>query len=220
MLYSDLLTVSTAPAVDVRLSETTRQILLAGFLYYGNLALWTVDDADIDDLDALIAKATAELQTPITSTGGTMEIGMIIPYAGANAPTNYLLCNGQEISQADYADLYSIIGDTYGTPADPNNFILPDLRGYVPAGAGGTLALSLGDTTGATTHTLTVQQLPSHNHDYSLYQPGSGTNTLHPVAELRSTTYNSRSVQNEGGNQPHNNVQPTIGLNYIIYTGE
>jgi microcystin-dependent protein len=103
---------------------------------------------------------------------------MLMPYAGATAPTGWLLCYGQGVSTTTYADLFAAIGYTYG--GSGSTFNLPDLRGRVVAGKddmGGTSANRLtdqsggldgdvlGDTGGAETHTLTTTQIPSHSHD-------------------------------------------------------
>ena len=104
--------------------------------------------------------------------------GMLMPYAGASAPTGWLLCYGQGVSTTTYADLFAAIGYTYG--GSGGTFNLPDLRGRVVAGKddmGGTSADRLtdqsggldgdvlGDTGGAETHTLTTAQIPSHSHN-------------------------------------------------------
>jgi microcystin-dependent protein len=61
--------------------------------------------------------------------------GMVVPYAGSAAPTGWLLCDGASKLRTDYADLFTVIGTTYGN-ADGSHFNLPDLRGRAPIGAG------------------------------------------------------------------------------------
>ena len=63
-----------------------------------------------------------------------MPAGMLFPFAGASAPTGYLLCHGQAVSRTTYADLFTAIGTTYGTGDGSSTFNLPDLRGRVIAG--------------------------------------------------------------------------------------
>jgi microcystin-dependent protein len=158
-----------------------------------------------------------------------MPTATVLPYAGSTAPTGYLVCAGQSVLIADYGDLYGVIGITYG--GSGSSFNLPDLRGRVIAGQddmGGTSANRLtnqsgglnGDTLGAAggseTHTLTEAQMPSHTHD-------SGTITEYgPFIESGDasggTTPQGLTTLATGGDQPHNNVQPTIILNYIIKT--
>ena len=64
----------------------------------------------------------------------TVPVGAIMPYAGTTAPTGYLLCDGSEVAQAQYNELFVTIGTTYGSGANPNTFKLPDLRGRFPLG--------------------------------------------------------------------------------------
>ena len=158
-----------------------------------------------------------------------MPTASLMPYAGTAAPTGYLLCDGAAISRTTYSSLFGIVGTTYGVGDGSTTFNIPDLRGRVIAGQddmGGTSANRLtnqsgglnGDTLGATggaeTHTLTTSEMPSHSHTYakhtSLGASGSGGN-----AQLGAST---QSTSSEGGGQAHNNVQPTIILNYIIKT--
>ena len=70
--------------------------------------------------------------------------GAIMAYAGASAPSGWLLCNGAAINRTTYATLFSIIGETYGVGNGNTTFNLPDLRGRFPLGldnmGGGTSA--------------------------------------------------------------------------------
>ena len=163
--------------------------------------------------------------------------GMLVPYAGGSAPSGWLLCFGQAISRTTYAALFSAIGTTYGTGDGSTTFNVPDLRGRVIAGQddmGGTSADRLtnqsggldGDTLGATggseTHTLTEAELAAHSHSL-------GTNGRVQVGNDNGEAYSGKwvsgsgstitySTQETGSDTAHNNVQPTIVLNYIIKT--
>jgi microcystin-dependent protein len=59
----------------------------------------------------------------------SLPSGAVQEFAGALAPEGWLMCDGAEVSKTTYAALYAVIADTYGTPVDSNNFVLPDLRG-------------------------------------------------------------------------------------------
>lgn len=69
--------------------------------------------------------------TPDSATGNvqlgyTLNVGDILTRAkGAPAPARATLCDGSEVSKTTYAGLYAVIGDTYGTPEDASNFVLP-----------------------------------------------------------------------------------------------
>lgn len=68
--------------------------------------------------------------------------GMIVPYGGAAAPAGWLLCDGSAVSRTTYADLFAVIGTTYGAGNGSTTFTLPDLRGRVAAGANASNALA------------------------------------------------------------------------------
>lgn len=192
----------------------------------------TIQTADIADGAITAAKMASSAVTPA---------GIISPYAGTTAPTGWLVCDGQLASRTIYSGLYAAIGDTYGAGDGSTTFNIPDLRGRVIAGQddmGGTSANRLtgqtggidGDTLGATggaeTHTLTTSEMPAHNHSGNVALRTNweaGTSSLSPVGtgDARydgSGSYPALTISNAGGGGAHNNVQPTIILNYIIKT--
>jgi microcystin-dependent protein len=190
-----------------------------------------------------------------------LPIGTVVPFAGASAPSGWLLCYGQDISRSTYEVLFDTIGVTYGIGNGSTTFTLPDMRGRVVAGQddmGGTSANRLtgqsggldGDTLGAVggaeTHQLATAELPSHSHTGSsltisyggghthayyyttgqIYSGGTVGNVVAGSGSSYSTGYagdHSHSVSgstgNTGSGNSHNNVQPTIILNYIIFAG-
>jgi len=80
--------------------------------------------------------------------------GTVLPFAGASAPTDWLLCYGQAVSRTTYANLFAVIGTTYGAGDGSTTFNVPDLRGRVAAGKenmGGTAANRLQVSTTITT---------------------------------------------------------------------
>ena len=138
--------------------------------------------------------------------------GSIIMYGAATAPTGWLLCDGSAVSRTTYADLFAIIGTTFGVGNGSTTFNLPDLRDRFVVGAG--TSYNNNDTGGEATHVLTIEEMPAHSH--SIYiGPGNGT---------RSGTYHTESYYQQinttsvGGGQPHNNLPPYIGLTFIIKT--
>ena len=102
----------------------------------------------------------------INAIGGSsngIPIGTIMQYAGFIAPEGYLFCEGQALSKTDYAELYAIIGTYFGETE--TEFYLPDLRERVPVGKNSAKTdYALGETGGAATVTLTIEQMPSHTH--------------------------------------------------------
>jgi microcystin-dependent protein len=159
--------------------------------------------------------------------------GVVLPYAGSTAPTAWLLCDGSAVSRTTYADLYAAIGTTYGTGDGSTTFNLPDLRGRAAAGKdnmGGTAAnrltsggsgldgTTLGAAGGAETHTLTIPQMPAHDHTVKFTANLVNSASATTAAVSASGTTNVSALNQTGGGGAHNNTQPTLVLNYIIKT--
>lgn len=168
--------------------------------------------------------------------GAKDQPGVIKDFAGTVAPAGYLLCYGQAISRSTYADLFAVIGTTYGAGDGSTTFALPDARGRVVAGKddmGGTSANRLtnqsgglnGDTLGATggaeTHTLITGEMPSHSHTIGGGQNQwvrGGTGDLPANITQGGAAFRvvDGPTDTAGGGGAHNNVQPTIIFNKII----
>lgn len=150
--------------------------------------------------------------------------GFIQMFAGATAPSGWLFCDGSEVAVADYPLLHAVIGDTYGTPSDSDHFLLPNFMGRTPIGAGqgtGLTNRTLGQKVGAEMHKLTVDEMPSHRHKevgipwfQSNRSMSSGKYTL---ADIQTSNVYTEYT---GEDQEHNNMQPSLGINFIICTGE
>lgn len=174
------------------------------------------------------AKIADGAVTSIKTTGlNTVPTGVVSPYAGASAPTGWLMCYGQAVSRTTYADLFTAISTTYGVGDGSTTFNLPDLRGRVVAGkddmggaaasrlttgASGVDGATLGASGGSETHTLVDGELPTTtiNNPALTVTPAFGDNSPGSAASPTDTTF--------GGDGAHNNTQPTLVLNYIIRT--
>lgn len=136
----------------------------------------------------------ASLLAAVQAASGGIPVGGVMDYAGATAPSGWLLCYGQNVSRTTYADLFTAIGTTYGSGDGSTTFKLPDYRGRVLAGKddmGGTSANRLtglsggvnGDNLGATggleTHTLTTAQLATHSHSVDPPSTTTSSNGSH-----------------------------------------
>src|SRR6202163_4016772 len=88
-------------------------------------------------------------------------VGEIRMFAGNFAPAGWSFCEGQLLPISENETLFNLIGTTYGGDGQ-STFALPDLRGRLPIHMGG--GFTLAETGGAEEITLTVQQIPSHNH--------------------------------------------------------
>ncbi|WP_049777030.1 tail fiber protein [Paludibacter propionicigenes] len=141
-------------------------------------------------------------------------------------PAGWLVCDGSAISRTTYANLFLVLGTTYGAGDGSTTFNLPNLKGRVPVGYDGsqTEFNALNKTGGEKTHTLTIAEMPSHNHyngngGYNvLLSYGGGANTTDGLDNTggEPDVHNFGYEQNAGGGQAHNNLQPYIVLNYII----
>jgi microcystin-dependent protein len=156
-------------------------------------------------------------------------IGEIKLFAGTFAPLNYAFCNGQLLPIANYTDLFSLLGTRYGGDGQ-STFALPNLNGRVAIGMDTGPGLSpraIGESLGADTVTLNANQLPAHRHGAQA-NSGAANSTAAGAVWAASDTRFATSASNVNMNlaalqsagavspTPHNNLQPVLGLNYII----
>ncbi|WP_418264002.1 phage tail protein [Flavobacterium faecale] len=158
-------------------------------------------------------------------------IGEIRMFGGNFAPRSWALCNGQLLPIAQNSALFSILGTTYGGDGR-TTFGLPDLRGRVPMHPGNGPGLSsrrLGEKGGSETNTITVAQMPAHTHTVNAVSVDGDTNI--PTNALPANTkvldkeYSTENtdvmmkgtmINNTGGGQSVNNIQPYNNVNFII----
>jgi microcystin-dependent protein len=154
-------------------------------------------------------------------------LGEIKMFGGNYAPQGWAFCNGQLLPISQYDALFSLLGTTYGGDGQ-TTFALPDLRGRAPIHT--TSTYPQGAAVGSETVTLTQGQLPAHNHQAgALTGPGSANKPDGAVwagSTISDNKYigtinapavlNPAVLQNAGGNQPHNNMQPYQVVNFII----
>lgn len=119
----------------------------------------------------------------------TQISGTIIMYAGATAPTGYLLCDGSAVSRTTYADLFAICSTTYGAGDGSTTFNLPDARGVFVRGAG-TQSISAISYTG-TLGTTQGDQIQSHIHQERISNTGGG---ITGVASMGTNSTGSTAV--------------------------
>lgn len=198
--------------------------LSTGQLIVGNAGTPTAatlsGDATIDASGALTIASDA-VETAMISDGAitagklasgvnTIPTGCISMWYTGAAPTGWLICDGSTFDASTYADLNTLLGGN----------TLPNLKGRVPVGVDSSQTEfdTLGETGGAKTHTLTVDEMPSHSHDLR-ESTTSSTGTPHgPEVSRHAPSSDSEAIQNTGGDGAHNNLQPYIAINFIIKT--
>lgn len=161
-------------------------------------------------------------------TGDVMPVGVVLPFAGANIPQGWLLCDGTIYTLAahpELTDLRQVLGSIHGGDGI-TTFRVPDLQGRTVIGTGegpGITNKTLGQDEGEEFHTLTIAEMPVHNHSFTRrFSDWSFTPPL--LSDARFSTINSydagssvpTGINNAGGGLPHNNMQPSLVLNYII----
>jgi microcystin-dependent protein len=158
-------------------------------------------------------------------------IGEIMWVGFTFCPRGWAEAAGQLLPINQNTALFSLYGTTYGGDGR-TSFGLPDLRGRVPMGQGqgaGLTSRRLGERLGAETETLSIQNMPSHNHQINISQgatdndasgsiPGSPGRTRIYDAGTAATgmTMASNAVTNTGNNVAHNNIQPSLALRACV----
>ena len=151
-------------------------------------------------------------------------IGEVRMFAGNFAPQGWALCNGQLIPIAENEALFALLGTVYGGDGQ-SNFALPDLQGRAPMHFSPTHPL--GQKAGTETVTLSQAQMPVHTHvpnaNPNTAESGSPANNVWAKTAVTSftanapdTAMNPHSLGVMGGNQPHENMMPSLAISYII----
>jgi microcystin-dependent protein len=162
----------------------------------------------------------------------------------------WLLCDGRNVNIDDYPTLYSIIGTNFGDPGE-GEFNLPDLRGRVPAAEGqaGNVFRASGLAIGSETHTLTVNEMPSHTHtgttsSNGAHNHGGVTGSSSPSSGAQGITAlgggndvgedngshahtistdgnhtHTFTTNSTGGGAAHSNMQPTLFIGHMFIFG-
>jgi len=182
------------------------------------------------NLKTLMDEKMNESQT-MTLVNNAMPELSVISYAGSTAPTGWQLCNGTALKYSNNAFVSNTDERTssFNKNGTGDLILTPDLKGKFILGNGGAGDnKALHNNGGEETHTLTVDEMPSHNHwmDFKMnkwYQHdgwGQQNNRFGTISNGRLDTWTNNtgqfSMHNKGGDAPHNNMPPYYVLTYII----
>ena len=166
----------------------------------------------------------------------------IVPWSDSSVPTGFLECNGAAVSRSTYADLFAIIGTTYGSGNGSTTFNVPDLQDNVAVGKSGTKNLAstggantvsaTGNVGGSTANaSLSTAQLASHSHTWTYYTQGSpdsrqgfynnywnGMSAQWPTNNSGSGSGHSHNMSATFSGDATSVVQPYLTVIYIIKT--
>lgn len=161
-------------------------------------------------------------------------IGEIRMLGFSRVPQGWLSCDGSLVSISEYEILYTLLGTQFGGDG-VNTFGLPDMRGRLPVAQGQGPGLSnytMAQKSGTETVTLSLTQLPAHNHTCiattatgTSATPGSNAlfggiapDTMYTpdASGLTAFTLAPSAVSNAGGSQAHNNLMPTLSVPFFI----
>jgi microcystin-dependent protein len=152
-------------------------------------------------------------------------VGEIRMFAGNFPPAGWMFCEGQTLPISENETLFQLIGTTYGGDGE-STFSLPDLRGRIPIHQGNGFILA--EIGGSEEITLTVNQIPQHNHtligsSVNGTQANPANNFLSSstviqayIEETPAAGMAPNSIGPFGGSQPHTNFQPYLCVDFII----
>lgn len=165
--------------------------------------------------------------------------GAVMAFAGSTTPTGWLLCDGSAVNRTTYADLFTVIGVTYGSGDGSTTFNLPDWRGRVIVGFDSTVTEfnALGKKSGERAVTLSTSQIPAHSHGVNdpghshgyhqsvqivrpIYHGADSNHGFHDGHSFVGSEHKGTGIwlSNTGGSGSHNNIQPSMVANIIIKT--
>lgn len=159
-------------------------------------------------------------------------VGEIRMFGGNFAPLNWAFCNGQLLPISEFETLFNLIGTTYGGDGQ-ETFAVPDLRGrsIIHQGTGpGLSTYVIGQSAGTESVTLTLNQLPQHQHvPLAVNSPGNSATPTNGYWSQLNSGQNAYSqtptgavamaagaIGQAGGNQPHENRPPLLAVSFII----
>lgn len=175
--------------------------------------------------DALVASAGGASATPV---------GLVTAVSRTADFTGWLLCDGRAISRTTYSDLFGIIGVNFGAGDGTTTFNLPDFKTRIPVATDPTFNVTTAAINfasfGEITHTLTEGESGPHAHKYLIagykhiirstggeqYGYKGGDVSAGPFSARLDKLTGQEALTSMGGGASHNNMMPTITINYFI----
>jgi microcystin-dependent protein len=187
----------------------------------------TLDQIDTGALAEFIVKTMSEPSTipdpnvvtglpdHLTQLDGQIPVGGLMASVVPTVPDGFLLADGSAVTTAhsDLRDALLAAGAPHGmSGSDPK---LPNLTDKVPVGAGGTFGF--GGSGGEVNHTLTVTEMPSHQHQLQ-NNAGSAAGSTYGYQDRTGTEPNAVLTDFRGGGGAHNNMPPYVALYWMVKT--
>jgi microcystin-dependent protein len=161
---------------------------------------------------------------------GQPYVGEIRMFGGNFAPNGWMFCDGQTLPISENDVLFQLIGTTYGGDGQ-STFNLPNLQSRVPihmgTGPSGN-TYQLAEAAGAESVTLSIQQIPIHNHAFVVStasaaqsapadaMPGNSASIDLYLEGAVAANFAAGAITPTGGSQPHTNIQPFLTISFII----